>query len=205
MKLREQLLGMSEVMGGRPLTDAGVMIMVAALAKYPAQSVRIALARVARECRGLSLPDILERLPGASPGAEEAWAICSCAYDEGATVVWTEAMAQSFGDVRHMTDKVAARMAFKDIYLRIRGTVDGLPSWSASMGHDPKRRIEAVNAAAVAGRLSAPQAKLLGAGLAEREERKALPAPAEDNSPKLEPAEVSTLAEAVMAKLKGAS
>lgn len=197
MKLKDQIIAISEMMGSR-LSDAAGIMMVGALSQYPIESVRVALGRAQTECRSLTLANILERIPGAAPGADEAWAICSGAWDERTTFVATDAMMKAWGDVRHMEDKIAARMAFKEIYPRY-ASENPMPKWTPSFGHDPNARLAPVKEAILKGRLpesAVENVRHLGEGQQDQE-RKALPAPGE----KMKASEVSAEVAAIMKKL----
>ncbi len=130
---------------GRELSDVALEIMARDLAAYPEPAVLEALARCRRELRCLTLADVLDRLPGGHPGAEEAWAICArCLNDEAQTVVWTQQMASAFGVALGLQgDPVAARMAFKEVYaasvarVRLEGR---MPVWTISPGTDKSGR-----------------------------------------------------------------
>lgn len=157
------------------MSDDAVEVLREQLTAWPEADVRKALDRCVRECRGaLRYADILSRLPGAAPTADEAWAIAARGYDEGASVVWTDAIAVAFGEVRHMSDRVAARMAFRAAYDREASQAPPGPAlWWASFGHDAGLRATAVDDAIRAGRLGeGARAKLLGSGTS----RPALPA-----------------------------
>lgn len=103
--------------------------------------------------------------------SDEAWAIAVQAQDEATTVVWNQPIAQAWGIARDvMPDKVGARMAFKSAYERI---IAEMPAgaevkWFPSFGTEQSRRVDALEAAVRAGRLTAEHS----AGL--------LPAPADD-------------------------
>lgn len=164
MRLHE-LVQVTAELAGRPLSDLAVMALTERLAVWPEASVRRALDRCAQELRGsLTLSDVLARLPGAHPAPSEAWAIASKAFDESDSLVWTSAISTAFGEVRHLGDRVAARMAFMAAYQRkVASEPPGPAQWSASLGSDPGRRSAALLEAVDAGRLEAGAAsRLLG-------------------------------------------
>lgn len=86
------------------------------------------------------------------PGAEEAWAMIPFRGDTSA--VWTDEMAAAWGVVAPLLqegDRVAARMAFKEAYVRMVQTArdNGVPvRWTLTQGSDRAGRqaalIEAV-------------------------------------------------------------
>lgn len=121
--------------------------------------------------RGRFVPvpaDIIAQIDGLAaedgrPGCEEAWATSVRAADESSTVVWTEEMARAWAiaqPVHSGGDEVGARMAFKETYTRL---VDESrrdrrkPAWQASLGFDASLRDAAIDLAARAGRLPAPE------------------------------------------------
>jgi hypothetical protein len=163
MKLHEMILVTAEMVG-RPLSDLAVAAMTRRLEAHRLEDVRDALDRCARELRGrLTLADVLERLPGRHPGPDEAWAIATRAYDEDASIVWTDEIAEAFGAVRHMDDRVAARMAFRERYRElVARSATEMPSWALSPGHDAHGRLEAVREAERLGRLPAGDAERRG-------------------------------------------
>ena len=85
---------------------------------------------------------------------------------EGASVVWTEEMAQAFGVACPLmdSDEVAARMAFKEAYAKALSAArnDGKPvKWTPSLGQDPWGRESALRQAVELGRLKAEHAARL--------------------------------------------
>lgn len=146
----------AEVMG-HELTPAAAEMMARELSTHDMGGVLLALSRCHRELSGrLSLAKILERIPGAHMGADEAWAICPTSEDQ--TVVWTVPMARAFGACRSLLeagDKIAARMAFKDAYAREVAAEAGQTAvWSISMGHEKRGREGPILEAVALGRLT---------------------------------------------------
>lgn len=153
MKLEEHILAVAEL-SGRPLSNMAAALLVSELEDYPPADVTAALDRCMREgVRHLSLAAVLDKLPGAHVRAEEAWSIASQAYDETATVVWTDEIAEAFGSVRHMKDRVAARMAFRETYERTLAGGSQKPQWWATFGSDAAQREAALAAGVACGRL----------------------------------------------------
>lgn len=173
-----------------------------ALADYPLDLVRRAFdAHVKDTDRGRFVPtpaDLIRHLDGANdgrPGADEAWAIALRSADEADSVVWTGEIAQAWGickPVLDAGDEVGARMAFREAYGRLVGESrrQSMPvAWSASLGHDPGRRADAIKRAVAEGRL--PQSELL-----------ALPAPRGQAPSLLQIAESSAPSEATRASIR---
>lgn len=125
------------------------------------QAILEALRKVRRECRRLSLADIISRLETADgrPDADEAWMTALNAVDEYATVVWTEETAQAFAIARpalEINDKTGARMAFRAAYERLVTDARAAKrpaQWSASLGFDVEARRVALEAAVHTGKL----------------------------------------------------
>lgn len=165
---------------GLTLTATQRAMYFRALAEHSLEVVRAALdAHIRDPQRGRFFPmpaDVIAQLQGLAaddgcPGPEEAWAIALAGRDEARTIVWTAEMAEAWGiasPVLSNGDEVGARMAFREAYSRI---VDAArrerrpAAWLASLGHDPRLRQVALDAAMATGRL--PHA-----------EHQALPAPA---------------------------
>lgn len=144
MKLHEAIAVTYAAMG-QELSDAALTVLTRDLQGYPLDGVLKSLSRCRKELRRLTLADVIERIPGGRPGAEEAWSIVSKALnDERATVVWTQEIASAFSAALGLQDDpVAARMAFKEVYTRLAAEArdEGKPIvWTASLGHDPQGR-----------------------------------------------------------------
>lgn len=152
---------------GQEMSDLGMAVIVRELQAYPAKAVETALTRCAKECRRIALVDILDRLPGGHPGAEEAWAMMAKALnDEGETLVQTGAMQKAFGVALGLQeDMIAARQAFKEVYGREvaeqRACQNMMPRWFVSLGHDASRRSGPVRQAVEASRITPETAAAL--------------------------------------------
>jgi len=160
--LIEDLAAAAEVMG-QEVRPAGLLAMSDELMAYPLEVSRAALSRVRRECRRLTLMDILERIETADgrPLADEAWATAILAMKESETFIWTLETQQAFAVARplvEINDRVAARMAFRDAYARLlqEARAHHVPvAWSPSLGWDVERRREVLESAVMNGRLPA--------------------------------------------------
>lgn len=145
---------------GHELSPMAAEMMARDLAEYPDDDVATALFRCRRELPGrLTLAAIIDRIKqlDGRPGVEAAWAIALRGYDEADSLCWTQEIAQAFGDVRHMEDRVAARMAFKEGYAALcdRSRNERVPgAWSMSFGHDVDRRFSAEREAIAMKRIS---------------------------------------------------
>lgn len=138
---------------GTELSAVALRVMDADLQGYPEANVLRALERCRKELTGrLTLAAIIDRLNAddGRPTGDEAWSLAIGATDEAETVVWSDEMQQAFAIARPVLDcgdKVGARMAFRDAYERIvrqNREVSRLPVWSASLGWDKGRRVEAL-------------------------------------------------------------
>ena len=146
------------------LSSAAIVVMANNLATYPEAKVLAALERCLCELRGrgsLTIAEIIARIDDGRPGPEEAWA--RIPRNEDDTVYMTDEMAEAFGVAKPLLDlgdQVAARMAFKECYIRAltaaRAARKPVHGWM-SLGRDPHAR-EIATADAVARGLIAPDA-----------------------------------------------
>lgn len=151
---------------GQDLSDMALAVICKDLEGYPARDLTAALSRCRKELRKITLTDIIDRIPGGLPGPEEAWAIVAPSLtNEYLTLVWTDEIAQAFGVALGLQDDpIAARMAFKETYARLRSESRdaGKPvTWRASLGHDPQGREGPLLDAAEKGRLPMPHVQKL--------------------------------------------
>lgn len=144
---------------GTEWSEGAARVVADALSAYPLADVQRALLRCTKEVKGrLTLADIIDRIPGGHPGAEEAWAVIGPSLkNEALTVVWTDPMREAFGvAIGLVDDPVAARMAFKETYVKLTSEAKALnqaPKWSVSAGTDKQHRELAVSEAVKAGKL----------------------------------------------------
>lgn len=185
--------------GDKPSATARAMFF-RAMAAYPINVVQAAFdAHIRDPQRGRFAPtpaDLVAQIEGAMqndgrPGPEQAWAMCSSAGDESATVVWTTEMAEAFQVASPLLvdgDTVAARMAFKEVYTKLieSARMERRPiKWEVSLGHDERRRHAALEAAEKQGllppgealRLAPPVAKLENSARLLLENAQAAPDP----------------------------
>jgi hypothetical protein len=152
---------------GTELSEHAMRAFALDLNDHPKPAVLHALERCRRELRGrLTLADVLTRIAEADgrPSADEAWAMMP--MSEGATVVWTDEMAKAWGIALPIiaSDKVAARMAFKQAYDRAVSEArqaNAAPKWRASLGHDTTGRESVIRRAVELGQLTSGQATKL--------------------------------------------
>lgn len=147
---------------GRTFSEPAARVFVSDLSGYPEGQVLGALARCRKEVRGvLTVADVIQRLEDGRPGADEAWAMLP--RSEAESVVWTDEMSAAFGIAAPLMDddKTAARMAFREAYKRAvdEAREQRKPvNWTASLGHDPRGREQALMRAVELGRLQATHA-----------------------------------------------
>lgn len=160
-------LGVTAEAMGHQLSPAGLLLMAEDLEPYGVEAVLAALTRVRRDCRKLTVADVIDRISMADgrPKPDEAWASALCALDESDTVVWTEETQQAFAVARpllEINDKTGARMAFRDAYERLVDLArqKGLPAkWGVSLGWDKDRRATVLAIAVNTGKLPGDYAR----------------------------------------------
>lgn len=165
-KLLEQIAVTAELMGST-ISPTAAAVMAKDLQEYPASIVYDALTRVRRESKGrFTLAAVIEQIeflqPDGRPGAEEAWAMIP--KDENSSAVMTDEMAEAYGIVANLINEgesVAARMAFKEAYIRIveknkRNKI--AQKWFPSLGNDKEERVAVIAEAVRLGRLSTTHA-----------------------------------------------
>ncbi len=136
------LVATAEVVGDQ-ITAPAAVLMVQDLSTYPLPMLEQALSSCRRELKGrLTLAAILERVPDGHPAPNEAWALAIRAEDEGATIVWTEQTRDAWCAAEPLVsagDKIAARLAFIDVYVREvkqARAAGKVAVCHASIGHD---------------------------------------------------------------------
>lgn len=163
MKLSEAVAATFAVVG-QDISDLGLAAICSDLKGYHPEAIGTALARCRKELRRIALADILDRIPGQLPGVEEAWAICARSLnDEQCTIVWTQEIAAAFGVALGLRDDpIAARMAFKESYARLKAEAQGKAvQWMPSLGSDPTGREGPLLDAVEKGRLPIAHAQQL--------------------------------------------
>jgi hypothetical protein len=166
-RLVEQLAQVYAIVGREVPPSAALAMMAAELSRYTEAQTGAALMRVARECRFVSLAEIIERIPGAGaddgrPDVEEAWAMIP-KYEE-ASVVWSTEMSEAFGAARQLVrdgDLIGARMTFKEVYPRFvaKARRENIPvRWMPSLGWDLADRTRALAEAVQKNRMTAEAA-----------------------------------------------
>jgi hypothetical protein len=172
---------------GTNLSEPAAVALVEHLSEYDTAAVLAALHRCRLELKGaLTLAAVLDRLDDGHLGPEQAWALVA-GLRESQTVVWTHEIAAAWLTIRHLTDRVAARLAFLEDYrqrLAKARSCHQAPRWQVSEGEDATQRRTPILEAMEARRLTPAQVQ---AALPPYEwpahlARPALPpAPAEDH------------------------
>ncbi|MGQ7956484.1 hypothetical protein ACUTAF_01975 [Pseudomonas sp. SP16.1] len=166
------LFATAEAMGLQ-LTKGAALLMVDDLKDHDEPAVAEALKACRRNGGRLSVDTILKHLHAADghPEPNEAWAIALQSFDESETVLITDEIQQAAAAAEPVMagrDKIGARMAFLSAYQRLVDAArqNAKPvTWRLSLGHNPERRVSAVEEAQRLGRLPAPEAQRLLADL----------------------------------------
>jgi len=168
--LMETLVAMGEIYG-KSMTEAGVKMIANDLSCMSLEKCIYALEKCRKELR--TFPTIADILKYANesdgrPGPEEAWAMVP--KNEFDSVVWTDEMRDAFFICYNMieTDEVAARMAFREAYIkRVQEARDAgrNANWTATLGHYPESRRVVIEEAVRLGRLGFTEAQKLLPGL----------------------------------------
>jgi len=140
---------------GQQLSQPAALMMIEDLCQHDEPALVAALRACRVEGGRLTTASILKHAQSADgrPGKDEAWSIALTASDESETVVMTAEIQQAMtaaAPILQLGDKVGARMAFMSAYERLiaNARAEALPaSWSVSLGHDPVRRLTAIESA----------------------------------------------------------
>lgn len=165
MTVQEALMVTFEAVNDKK-SDLAIAQIVTDLAGYPADDVLTALSRCRKELRRITLSDILDRIPGGHPGPEQAWALCSQAmHDETRSLIWSDEMREAYAAASAVDDDpVAARMAFKEVYMKaVAQSRDAQTpiTWTLSRGTDTALLELVVSEGVKAGQLTPAYAQRL--------------------------------------------
>ena len=122
----ERTIAATAELTGASLTAQAIAVMVADLtADFPSEWIEEALIRCRRECRhGLTLADILDRMPHQPPGPDEAWELALRAepwLPRGETLVIPLCIMEAFPfKLVKANDMYGARLAFRAAYPQAR-------------------------------------------------------------------------------------
>jgi hypothetical protein len=114
--------------------------------------------------------------PDGRPGVEEAWAMCP--ISESQTVVWTQEVKDAFFSAALPLierDEIAARMAFKEAYLKKLAEAraeNRQVKWEVSLGQDKVAQERVIVQAVSKNLLTAQEAKALLPDISFSESRK---------------------------------
>lgn len=156
-KLLEVVKATGEIYG-KQVSLAAALMFLADLDGYSSEAIKTALAKCRKELKTFpTVSDVIARIDDGRPGVEEAWAMIP--KDEYSSVVWTSEMAEAFGVCRTILeeDMIAARMAFKEAYLRLMADARAAgrrTEWSPSLGFEKSGRVAAISEAVQKGRLT---------------------------------------------------
>lgn len=161
-----EALGITYAAVGQEISDAALEIIAGDLSNYPLNDVLEALGRCRMELRKIALADILDRMPNGHPGPEEAWAMVNRGIgNEQKTLVLTGPMRVAFFAADELADdEVAARMAFKEVYIRElnHARQDREPmKWYVIQGHDKDDRDATLIKAVSEGKINPSHANTL--------------------------------------------
>ena len=158
----------------RQITGALADLFFAALGPYSIDQVRDGMARHLQDpADGKFSPkpaDVIRQIQGAKaadgrPGKDSAWSIALCSLDDDETVVTTPeilAALESAKPLLAIRDKVAARLAFVEVYERLvtQARREGRPiDVIVSLGDDKARRQIAIEDGMRSGMLTRDQAQ----------------------------------------------
>lgn len=155
-KLLESLAVLAELTGTE-WSKPAIRVIEQELLAYPEADVLVALRRCQTELRGrVTLADILQRIPGGHPGAEEAWSIVAPKVQSDVpTIFVTDPMREAYGAALMLeNDMVAARMAFKETYTQAVRRAESdrrRPTWSMIPGTDANGKTLAIEEAVKKG------------------------------------------------------
>ena len=171
------LSGCLQVVYEKPVTPAVMSVWFGCLQPYELADVQAAFRSYVTHPTDCKFPpkpgDIIRHLPTAAtddghPGPDEAWGLLvRLIRDERESSVLTEQMRagwQACQPILDLGDEVGARMAFLDVYRRRiqDARQNGLKAhWTPTLGTDPQLRIQRLQEAVAARRISADQARTL--------------------------------------------
>lgn len=159
---------------GKDATKGVMSIYWSALVKYPMELVRHSFNSWVQDPKqGTFMPkpaDLIRTVQEASGAANwlsanEAWAVALPAFDEAATVVWTDEIAKAWSEaipVMQTGDKVGARMAFIAAYDRLVAVAQRAgksAQFFPCIGWDGSLRDQAIERAVTNGLLLAAPAR----------------------------------------------
>jgi septum formation inhibitor MinC len=167
-KLLEALAGTAELMGAQ-LSPIALAMMAKDLQEYEPAVLMQALSNVRKASKFFNLNAIIVEVEKLKPdgrlGADEAWAIYP--QNEADSAVLTDEISEAMHialPLLNMGDKIGARMAFKEAYVRIvtaNKAANIQPKWFPSLGSDKDSRDQVIAEAVRQGRLTSDHAQSL--------------------------------------------
>lgn len=172
-------------------------MFLADLENYSSGDIVAALSRCRKELKTFpTVADVVARIDDGRPGPEEAWAMIP--KSEQDSTVWNEEISEAFAICRPLIlegDSIAARMAFKESYLKIiyEGRSKGTrPTWTPTFGFDKSARDSALQEAYDKKRLSYEQIHKLMPEIAflSKDKPKEIVGPDDDGQNRIDPSKV---------------
>jgi septum formation inhibitor MinC len=167
-KLLEALAGTAELMGAQ-LSPIALAMMAKDLQEYEPALLMQALSNVRKASKFFNLNAIIVEVEKLKPdgrlGADEAWAVYP--QNEADSAVLTDEISEAMHialPLLNMGDKIGARMAFKEAYVRIvtaNKAANIQPKWFPSLGSDKDSRDQVIAEAVRQGRLTSDHAQSL--------------------------------------------
>ena len=183
-KIAELIDATAEILGSQ-IKPQIIKIMCDDLSDYEFNDIQTALTACRREVKGrLSLKDIIDRLPKKAdelPSADEAWGLVHDFDNEQKTIIaptiaFEAGRCGAFNLIS--TDKVAARMAFKEAYNRLIPNYKGKSiRYEVSLSDDKEERRTALIQAVEDGRITKQYALKYEFDLEFKDEPPLLPDP----------------------------
>lgn len=149
-----------EVMG-REMSEAGAQMILRALDGFEFEAVMTAIKRTVSEAKFITPAEIISRVDDGRPDPEKAWSeVCHYDPDDTYTECMTEEQSLARGACWHLLasgDKVAARMAFKEEYVKLcaENRLKKQPvKYVFQMGRNKDNRLEVVKQAILDGKIT---------------------------------------------------
>lgn len=165
MNLAQAIYSVAEISGNN-LSEPVVNMMLGILSSYPEEQVFTALEKYAKHPKGrFTIGELISLIEGADGriSADEAWSMGIQLFDESRTHIIPSEVLQAMEVAYPLeSDKVAARMAFKERYnsLVAQNREESLPmEWTYTLGYLREGRYEPIIKAVADKKLDAAQIK----------------------------------------------
>lgn len=164
-----KLIAGSFEMQAKPITTATIDMIIKTFELFDYNTLKTAINKVLMKGQLVTTATVLPIIQKCDGRMEsdEAWSRSLLAFDESATIVWTDEMSAAWGaaeDLYNNGDRVGARMAFKQCYERLveENRLNRVPlNYWISYGTDVQRRIGAIDKARLEGLISNDKANSL--------------------------------------------